>query len=387
MTTTDLHPVTAGRDHSIDVVRAIAVVGVVGGHWLVTGLVIGDGGAWHQASPLRAMPGLAPVSWFFQTLALLFFAGGFGAGRRRDPGSGAGRRSRPGPFALSAYRQHHSEAAPRRRGALRKLALPVAVLLAGWAVVLLVATLADVPWGTRRTIAMLVISPLWFLLPYLALRAVTQPLARAVDRVGPLPLVAPGIALVALSDAGLAPLWLAVPAAWSVPWILGIAVARRGRSSLPARTLIVAGVAAMAALVLILDYPASAVGVPGDGRSNLSPPSLFAVALGLAQIGLYLIIAGRAGRLDRGSPNGVVRSLNRAALPIYLGHQSVLVATTGVAALIAGGPVDGLLSAPTGPHWIITRLAWLPFLALVLAGLIRVAWPTTRRSRGGLVRD
>ncbi|MFG1606239.1 acyltransferase family protein [Actinoplanes sp. NPDC049265] len=443
--------VGAGRDRGIDVVRAVAVAGVVGGHWLVTGLVIGGDGAWHQASPLSQMPALAPASWFFQTLALLFFAGGFGAGRPRpnspsrntsgppqrtsgqagpsgqpdtgeqpqstsgQPDTGEQPQStsrRPGntnqqpntsgrpdtgeqPQSTSRRpgntnqqpstsgrpdtgEQPRNASRRPRAGALRRLAIPVAVLLGTWAVVLLVTTLAGVPFGTRRTIAMLVISPLWFLLPYLGLRAVTTPLARAVDRVGPLPLVAPAVALVALSDAGLLPLWVAVPAAWSVPWILGIAVARRGRGCLPARTLIVTGTAAMALLILVLHYPASAVGVPGDGRSNLSPPSLFAVALGLAQIGLYLTVANR---LERGRPNGPVRHLNRAALPIYLGHQSVLVATVGAAHLITGGPVNGLLTAPAGPQWIFARLAWLPFLALVLAGLIRLAWPATRRSR------
>ena len=401
----------SGRDHSIDVVRAVAVAGVVGGHWLVTGLVIGGDGAWRQASPLSTMPAFTPISWVLQTLALLFFAGGFGAGRPRPAAAGAGRR-----FALSTYTHHlpgrclarHPSATPtaaptvtdaaqaatlaapdaargqasaRRRGVVAKLAVPVAVLLAGWAVVLVVATAAGVPFGTRRTIAMLVISPLWFLLPYLALRAATGPLARAVDRVGPFVLAAPAVGLVVLTDAGLLPGWVAVPAAWSVPWILGIAVARRGRAAFSGSALIVGCVAAMAVLVLVLDYPAAAVGVPGDGRSNLSPPSLFAIALGLAQIGIYLLLARLTDRPGRGSPNGVVRSLNRAALPIYLGHQSVLVATVGVAHLIVGGPVDGLLSAPAGPPWIIARIAWLPFLALVLVALIRVAWPATRRSR------
>ena len=357
-TTTTLRPATTvpARDRGIDIVRAIAVVGVVGGHWLVTGLVIGDGGAWRQASPLSSMPALAPVSWLFQTLALLFFAGGFGAGRPRTA----------------------TTRSTRSKGVVRRLAVPLVVLLGVWAVVLVVATAAGVPYGTLRTIAMLVVSPLWFLLPYLVLRAATGPLSRAVDRAGPVPLVLPAIGLVALSDAGLLPMWAAVPAAWAVPWVLGIAVARRGRASLNGPLLIVSGIVAMAVLVLVLHYPASAVGVPGDGRSNLSPPSLFAIALGLVQIGIYLLAAGRLGR---SSPNGCIGYLNRAALPIYLGHQSVLVATVGLTALIAGGPVNGLLTAPAGPPWIFARLAWLPFLALVLVALIRVAWPATRRSR------
>ena len=43
------------------------------GHWLVTGLVLtGDGGL-HEASPLTALPGLAPLTWALQTLGLFFY--------------------------------------------------------------------------------------------------------------------------------------------------------------------------------------------------------------------------------------------------------------------------------------------------------------------------
>ncbi|MEV6492347.1 acyltransferase [Actinoplanes sp. NPDC051633] len=333
------------RDRSIDALRAVAIAGVVGGHWLVTGLVVDGEGAWRQASPLTSMPGFVPVSWILQTLGLFFFAGGFAAARSA------------------------------RRPALRKLAVPLAVVLGGWTLVLVTATALGLPDGTRSTIIKLVVSPLWFLLPYLALGFATGPLTRAVDRAGPFSLVAPAVLVVALSDAGLVPAWAAVVAAWSIPWILGIALARRGRTVLPAAGLLIGGLTALAVLVVALDYPASAVGVPGDGRSNLSPPSLFAVALAAAQIGLFLLIRD-ACRIRIEMP--LVASLNRAALPIYLIHQSVFVAVVAAAAAIWPQPVPGLLTAPQDPQWIIARVAWLPFLALTLAALIRVSWRTTR---------
>jgi hypothetical protein len=350
------------RDRSIDAVRAVAIVGVVGGHWLVTGLTVDGAGAWRQASPLTTMPAFAPVSWFLQTLGLFFFAGGFAAAMSRR--------------------------APR----LRKLVVPLALLLGVWAAVLVAGTLLGMPDGTRRTIIKLVVSPLWFLLPYLALSFATGPLSRAVDRAGPFVVAAPAVVVVALSDLALVPAWAAVAAAWSVPWVLGVALARRGRRALPAAGLLVGGIAALAALILALDYPASAVGVPGDGRSNLSPPTLFAIALGAAQIGLFLLIRDAVRGTGRDRPHPIVDSLNRAALPVYLTHQSVFVAIVGVTALIWPEPVPGLLTPPSDPQWIFARLAWLPFLALTLAALVRVSWPTTRsperlgpRSRGTLL--
>jgi hypothetical protein len=334
------------RDHSVDAVRAVAIGGVVGGHWLVTGLYLDQHGVLRQASPLAVMPWFAPVSWVLQTLGLFFFAGGFAAAR-----SG-------------------------RRLDLRRLGLPVAALVGLWAAGLSVAAAAGVPRGTLRTIGVLVVSPLWFLLPYVALTVATPSLTRLVDRTGPVVALA-GVPVVALADLRLVPGWTAVPAAWSVPWILGVALARGRLRGGPA--LAVTGITSMAVLIVALNYPASAVGVPGQGRSNLDPPSLLAVALATAQIGLFLMVRGRLMR-----PNRALTAVNRRALPIYLSHQSVLVLVTAVAAL-AGTRPAGLLTAPDGPAWAALRLLWLPLFGAVLATLAAFR-PTRSRVPRTLIR-
>ena len=326
--------VAPDRDGGIDALRAYAIAGVVGGHWLVTGLVLGPDGVLRQSSPLAAMPAVAPVTWLFQTLGLFFFAGGYAATRSR-----------------------------RRRVLPRGLARPLAALTGGWALALGVAAALGVPAGTLRTIGTLVLSPLWFLLPYLALSAATGPLIRLVDRAGPGVAVA-GVAVVAVSDLAPVPVWVAVPAAWSVPWVLGVALARgRLGGGLP---LAAGGAAGLAILVGLLGYPVSAVGVPGAGRSNLDPPSLAAVALAAAQIGVFLMLRPRLRRAS-----DAVRAINRAALPIYLGHQSVLVVVACTAALVGSG-APGLLTAPDGPSWALRRLAWLPVFAALLAAVVRL---------------
>jgi hypothetical protein len=144
-------------------------------------------------------------------------------------------------------------------------------------------------------------------------------------------------------------------------------------------------------LVRGLGYPAAAVGVPGDGRSNLDPPSLFAVALAAAQIGAFLLLRDRRRSPTRArssapsegpgagggtAPNGgLVQAVNRAALPIYLSHQSVLVAAAAI-----GG--NTLVRPPADASWIMLRAAWLPFLAFVLAAVTAPRWWTIRRARG-----
>jgi hypothetical protein len=165
-----------------------------------------------------------------------------------------------------------------------------------------------------------------------------------------------------------------VPAAWSAPWVLGVAVARGRRpAGLP---LVLTGAVGMAVLIGVAGYPASAVGVPGDGRSNLAPPSLLAVALAAAQIGAYLMVRERWPAAD-GRPG----SLERAALPVYLCHQSVLIVVVAAAAVLPVPAVPGLLTAPADPSWIVHRAAWLPFLALVLFAAVRPWRRTARRAR------
>src|SRR4029077_6277574 len=76
------------RDRAVDALRALAIAGVIGGHWLVTALVTGtrngqsqQGTVLSDNSPLASMPWLAPLSWVFQTLAVFFLVGGYSAAR------------------------------------------------------------------------------------------------------------------------------------------------------------------------------------------------------------------------------------------------------------------------------------------------------------------
>ncbi|BCJ38347.1 hypothetical protein Athai_58500 [Actinocatenispora thailandica] len=73
------------RDRTVDALRAVAIAGVVLGHWLVSAIVADPDrpAALHGASPLSALPALAPASWLFETLGLFFVAAGYAAARPR----------------------------------------------------------------------------------------------------------------------------------------------------------------------------------------------------------------------------------------------------------------------------------------------------------------
>ncbi|MFU8875100.1 acyltransferase family protein [Micromonospora sp. SL4-19] len=346
-----------GRDRVVDAMRAYAIGGVVLGHWLVTALVLAPDGVLRTASPLAAMPDLAPATWLLQTLGLFFFTAGYAATR-----------------SLASYPHGVGRWLARRLGRLLR---PTLALLGVGSGVLLAAIVLGTPDGTLAVAITLAVSPLWFLLPLLALSALTAPLRAAVRRWGPLRCAAPAVAVVAAADlaarvlpAAPGRLPASLLAAWAVPWLLGVAHADgRLTGPRPAAGLAAAGGVALVGLVA-LGYPASAVGVPGAGLSNLHPPSLFAVALGVGQVGVALLARPALARLlDRHRPARTVTAINREAMGVYLWHQPVLIGVTALTAHL-GHALPGLLTPPTGPGWVAARVCWLPLFALVLAVLV-----------------
>ena len=343
----------AHRDRTIDALRALAIIGVILGHWLVTALVVSQG---HKGttladkSPLHAMPYLAPVSWIFQTLAIFFLVGGYAAAR--------------------SYTSDY-------RGWLRKrlvrLSRPVAALAAFWALLATGLYLGGVPWPTLHTVLTLVLDPLWFLGVFAVLTALTPLAVTLVRRLGAWAAAIP-LTVVAATDLVRFGLggpswvgWINVVAGWLVPYLLGIAWARGSfRGPRVPALMLVGGVAATAALVLWAGYPASMVGVNGAKISNLNPPTLAVVTFGIAQAGLALLLRPVLARwMRRPAAWAAVATANLSAMTLFLWHQTAFLAVT--AAGLAIGRLPGLHTAPSTPLWVVERLAWLPAFAAALA--------------------
>jgi len=353
------------RDRAVDALRALAIAGVIGGHWLVTALVLGQssgGAVLSDNSPLASMPWLAPLSWVFQTLAVFFLVGGY-----------------------SAARSYRGGYLPWLRKRLIRLARPVAALVAVWIPVTIGMILADVPATTVHTLLFLVISPLWFLGVYAGLTALTPAALWLVRRFGAWAAALPA-AVVAATDLVRFGLhgpgwvgWVNVAAGWLVPYLLGMAWARgslRGRRA-PA-LMLAGGAAATAALIAWAGYPASMVGVNGAHISNLNPPTLAAVSFGIAQCGLALLLRDQLARLMRRPLAWAgIALVNLSAMTLFLWHQTAFVTVTSLGLL--AGRVPGLLTAPTDGLWVAERLAWLPVFAITLSGL----WLAFRRAERG----
>src|SRR5690349_9239478 len=200
----------AHRDRTVDALRALAIAGVILGHWLVTALVFTSGRTGHglsDQSPLATMPYLTPVSWIFQTLAIFFLVGGYAAARSFHGGYRSWLRQR-----------------------LARLSRPVLVLAAVWAPLAAGLYLSgSVSGADLHTVLTLVLDPLWFLGVYAVLTALTPVAVALVRRFGVLaaafPLVVVAAADVVRFDLG-GPSWVGwvnVVAGWLVPYLLGIA--------------------------------------------------------------------------------------------------------------------------------------------------------------------
>ncbi|MFI6550411.1 acyltransferase [Streptomyces prunicolor] len=344
-----------GRDRAVDALRAFAILGVVLGHWLVTAL-IADSGTLHTASPLQAMPWLAPISWVFQTLAVFFLVGGHVATRGYASARARG----------ATYRQWLT-------ARLARLFRPAAAVLILWTVTAVALLLSGTDFGTVGTLVKLALSPLWFLVVFAGLTAATPFLTR-LNPLWPLAVVL-HVDLIRFGLGGPSWLgWVNVAAGWLVPYTLGAAWTRgeleRARAGW---VLLAGGAAATAALVLWAGYPASMVGVPGGTISNLDPPTLAAVTFGLAQCGLALLLRDRLRRtMRRPLAWSAVALVNLSAMTIFLWHQTALMATT--ATTIPAGHLLGLHTRPDDLTWVAARMAWLPVFALALT----ICWTAFR---------
>jgi Acyltransferase family len=374
----------ADRDRTVDALRALAIAGVILGHWLVTALVLTRspaGARLHDSSPLASLPALAPVSWVFQTLAVFFCVGGYAAARSsvgpggRPPGTpraSQARRDTPSARPASPANSAGNYRAWLRRR-LARLGRPVAVLAAIWVPATAAMVLAGLPAPTVHTIVFLVVSPLWFLAVYAGLTALTPLAVALVRRFGGLAAAAPAAVVAGIDAArfGLGgPAWLGwvnVGAGWLVPYLLGIAWARGAfRGWRVPAAMLAGGVAATVALIVWAGYPVSMVGVNGAAISNLNPPTLAAVTFGVAQVGLALLLRPWLARLMRRPLAWAAVALaNLSAMTLFLWHQSAFLAVTLAGA--AAGRVPGLPTSPSGGWWIAERLGWLPVFAAALA--------------------
>jgi fucose 4-O-acetylase-like acetyltransferase len=346
------------RERHVDLLRAVAITAVVLGHWLIMVVEYDRRGVLDGTSALRELTWAHPVTWLFQVMPVFFMVGGFA-----------------NAISLRNHRERGGTAAQWLLDRGARLVRPTAVLLVVLATGAVAARLLGAAPAQIGRAVWLATLPLWFLVVYLGVVALTPVMFRLHERAG---LAVPAMLLIPVVAGDLLrlrtgdELWAYgnFAFAWLAIHQLGFAW-RDGR--FPGRgaavALLAGGLAGLLALTVAGPYPVSMVTVPGAAMQNSSPPSLALVALAAAQLGLALLIAGPARRwLRRPRAWLAVVTANAVILTVFLWHMTAAVLVTVVLHLLDRLPTPDVRSA----EWLLWRVPWLAALATVLAALVLV---------------
>jgi len=350
------------RNRYVDLLRAMAIGGVVYGHWLLISVTYAHGRL-SGADALDYVQWGRWMTWVFQVMPVFFLIGGY-----------VNARSWPAHMAKG-----ESWTLWVRDRALRLL-WPTAVFIATGILAVSIARLAGVPAAETGQAGWLIALQLWFLPVYLLLIALTPVLLAAHRRWGlavPV-LMAAGAALVnaavsgphlhVIGYASYLFVWGSVHQ-WGFAWHDGTLTRRRYRPPLMA-----AGGAAL--LACLLTWGGFKVDMIGSGNTN--PPSVALLAYALAQSGLILTLEPTATRLlARPALWRIIQRLNPAVMTVYLWQfvPAVIVA-------IACYPT-GLIPQPAigTADWWILRPVWFALLTAVLVPLVMVVMRAERPLR------
>lgn len=352
------------RDRYLDLLRVIAIVFVILGHWLVR-VVIAPEGTPEAGYLLEVQPGLKWATLLWQVMPLFFLVGGFlnvqslrGA---LDDGGAA-----PGWVRSRVHRL------------LRPTGVVLGIIVPAWVVAEYL-----VP-GAMLLGLYVALIPLWFVAAYVLMTALTPATLALHERGWTLPvlvvavLVAGALDMARLAEVGpvlglqplvSAPNFLLI---WGAVYLLGHLWAD-GR--LPARApaqvgLAILGAAALMVMIGVGGWPLSMVPVEAtDAPNNVAPPTVALFALALVQTGLVLLVRGPVTRALRAPALWApVAILGGRMMTLFLWHQVVLVVMTNLLVALGWPPLPEAVDA----RWWLLQPLWIAIFVPVLAMLVPV---------------
>jgi peptidoglycan/LPS O-acetylase OafA/YrhL len=355
------------RNRYVDFLRAVSILVVVIGHWMIATAWFVDG----QVTPghlLKSHPQFHWLTWIFQVMPVFFIVGGYS-----------------NAVSLESADRKGVDYAGWLAARLHRLVAPMLVLFFAWAAVAFGMHLAGVSPAVIIYISKSALIPTWFLAIYVMLVILAPPTYRLWRRFG------------FASFLGFAALAVAVDIAffmfdqrwigWTNYFWVWIAVHqlgfawRDGRLGGPVTMLAVAafGFVALYFMINAGPYPMAMVGSPDEGLSNTLPPKATLLALALLQCGMLIAVEGPLRRaLDNLRLWAATVLVNSMIMTLYLWHKTVLV-IIGSALVLLGG--YGLRYEPGTSEWWWSRPLWIGFLLLCLFPVAVLLSPLERRSR------
>lgn len=357
------------RNRYVDFLRALSILAVVAGHWLISAPYF-LGGEPAYAHLLDLEPWTRWLTWLFQVMPVFFFVGGFsnsvswGSAKRKG-------------LDYSAWFD----------GRIRRLIGPVLPLVLAWGIMVAVAHANGVGSTMIRIGSQVALVPVWFLAVYILVVALVPLTHAAWRRWGFASVAAPviGAILVDLGTfaAGIGWIgWVNYVFVWLTVHQLGYAWHdRRLVGAKVGVPLFIVGMLSLLALTHLGPYPLSLVGVPSDEVSNTLPPKLPLLALAAAQIGLLLSFEAPARRwLAHRLPWAATILVNGMIMTVYLWHSTVMMLLVG----LAFWQLPSVLAPyPATAFWWWTRPLWLVAYALACLPFLLVFSRFERPEEGG----
>lgn len=349
----------AHRDRYVDLLRAVAILVVVLGHWLITAVTVTDGRL-GGVNLLYVVPWAEPATWVFQVMPVFFLVGGYA-----------------NAASLAKHRGASGTSSAWVRARALRLLRPTAVLVVALVVAYAVALGLGADERVVRAAVRVAGVGLWFLVVYLAVVALA-PAAIACQRRWSWGVIVTLVAVVGAGDGARVVTGSDVPAIgnYVVGWLavhqLGVAWrdGRLTRTRRPAYALAVGGAVAAVALVALGPYGVAMIGsTPPPDLSNSDPPTLALLALAAMQVGVALLVRPFVDPwLQRPQAWLAVVTVNAVILTVFLWHMVVVV---GAGAFLM---TNGLFPQPQvgSGAWFALRVPWVLILAVLLAGLVAV---------------
>jgi peptidoglycan/LPS O-acetylase OafA/YrhL len=355
------------RNRYVDLLRAVSILVVVIGHWLIRTAWYVDGEL-IPGSMLESHPQTQWLTWLFQVMPIFFIVGGYSNAVSLE----SAKRKGIGYAGWLAARLH-------------RLVSPLLLLLVLWAAVVLVMNLV----GTRILVVQFTTKaafiPTWFLAIYTMLVLLAPAAYKFWRRFGFASFFV-FAALAAITDTAFFAadikwagwtnyfwVWLAVHQlgfAWRDGRLGGVGI-RLAISAI--------GFAVLYSLIRLGPYPLAMVGSPDPALSNTLPPKITLLALGLFQFGLLLAFESPMRRaLDNLRLWTATVLINSMIMTLYLWHITVMI-LVGSVMYVSDGFGFGI--EPGTTEWWATRPIWVGVLLVCLVPVALLLSPLERRSR------
>jgi peptidoglycan/LPS O-acetylase OafA/YrhL len=372
------------RNRYIDFIRALSILVVMTGHWLMSSFHY-ENGELTAGAILEMQPGIQPLTWIFQVMPMFFIVGGYS-----------------NAASLQGYRRRGADYANWLASRLRRLVPPLLLLVSAWGILAFVLHVAGVSGQLLQLASRAALIPTWFLAIYIIV-VVLSPATYALWQhwgfrsfwlFGAMSVVVDLTFFAAdLRWTG----WINYLWVWLAVHQLGY-VWRDGVRVSVLRQLTYSALAFLTLILLVRlgPYPLAMVGSPDEDVSNSMPPKVTLLALGILQYGVLRALEPVAQRWLASSRIWAATVLiNSTIMTLYLWHLTVMVILVALA-YVAGG--FGLRSEPltiewlwTRPAWIATLIAMVVFIMFLFSGLERrqsatdTVTPAATRQIGGSV--